>query len=214
MRSTGDVSAADRVRDAAISLFGERGVGAVTIREIAAKAKVSPALVIHHFGSKDQLKDTVDAYVAGFFGSLLDELGRVEDGRANASLAELFATSLEQRPDLLGYVQRLLLDDGSAGDALFDRLFESTHSAMQRLTDAGVVRAAEDDQTRAAFLLVNDLAAVLLRRHIERVIAVDPFSGIGMRQWTSVVMDVYTNGIFKSAQLMPSPHDGDEAEET
>jgi len=45
----------DSILDAARHLFGERGFDATTIRDIAALADVDPAMVHHHFGSKDKL---------------------------------------------------------------------------------------------------------------------------------------------------------------
>lgn len=45
----------DRVLRTARRLFGERGYAAVTIREIAARAGVSPSLVMKIAGSKEQL---------------------------------------------------------------------------------------------------------------------------------------------------------------
>jgi hypothetical protein len=43
------------IRDAAIGYFAEHGFTSTTVRAIAAKAEVSPALVIHHFGPKENL---------------------------------------------------------------------------------------------------------------------------------------------------------------
>jgi AcrR family transcriptional regulator len=54
MRSA-DLTAAARIRDAAIEQFGQHGFG-VGLRTIAEAAGVSAALVIHHFGSKDGLR--------------------------------------------------------------------------------------------------------------------------------------------------------------
>ena len=51
------------IRDEALRLFAGRGPDAVTVRQIAAAAGVSPGLVIHHFGSKDGLREAVDQYV-------------------------------------------------------------------------------------------------------------------------------------------------------
>ena len=62
MRSA-DLTAAARIRDAAIEQFGRHGFG-VSIRAIAEAAGVSAGLVIHHFGSKDGLRQACDAYVA------------------------------------------------------------------------------------------------------------------------------------------------------
>jgi AcrR family transcriptional regulator len=53
------LSKSDRTRksivQAARKLFGEKGFDRATVREIAAVAKIDPALVIRYFGSKDQL---------------------------------------------------------------------------------------------------------------------------------------------------------------
>lgn len=46
-------------------LFAERGAAGVTIRQIAAEARVSRSLVIHHYGSKDGLKAAVDRRAIG-----------------------------------------------------------------------------------------------------------------------------------------------------
>lgn len=54
-REPGQHSARDAILDAARTLFAERGYRAVTVRDIAAAASCSPALVIKHFGSKEGL---------------------------------------------------------------------------------------------------------------------------------------------------------------
>lgn len=43
------------IRDAAVRLFAERGYAGTSVRDIAGDAGVDPALVIRHFGSKEQL---------------------------------------------------------------------------------------------------------------------------------------------------------------
>jgi AcrR family transcriptional regulator len=47
------------IEDAARQLFSEHGFERTTVREIAAKAQIDPALVIRYFGSKDDLFSTV-----------------------------------------------------------------------------------------------------------------------------------------------------------
>jgi AcrR family transcriptional regulator len=66
MRSTDaveeDRTARARIRDAAVHTFGTAGFDA-PVRAVAAAAGVSPALVIHHFGSKDGLRAACDEHV-------------------------------------------------------------------------------------------------------------------------------------------------------
>ena len=54
-RRPGPSTTANEILDAARSLFAEQGFQSATIRAIATKAGVNPALVHHHFGSKDDL---------------------------------------------------------------------------------------------------------------------------------------------------------------
>ena len=70
----GDLSGKATIRNAALRLFAEFGPDSVTVRQIAAAAHVSPALILHHFGSKDGLRAAIDAHVAGIFETMLDVL--------------------------------------------------------------------------------------------------------------------------------------------
>ena len=63
-----------RIRDAALRLFSERGPDAVTMRDIAAAAGVSPALLVRHYGSKDGLIEAVDDYVVTSIESMLTQV--------------------------------------------------------------------------------------------------------------------------------------------
>ena len=69
-----DLKAAAVIREVAMRLFADRGAAAVTVREIAAAAGVSPGLVMHHYGSKDGLRDAVDRRAATDRGALVGEL--------------------------------------------------------------------------------------------------------------------------------------------
>ena len=142
-----DLKAAAVIRNAAMRLFAERGAAAVTVREIAAAAGVSAGLVMHHYGSKDGLKEAVDRRAVAFFEEMIGELARIGEEGGSASLAELFAARLERQPAMVGYVRRLLVDGGQAADVLFAGLFEATVAGMRSLAAAGVVRPARTSRS-------------------------------------------------------------------
>lgn len=191
-----DLTSAAAIRIAAMELFAERGYADVTIRQIAAAAGVSPALVIHHYGSKENLREVLEERVADFVEAMLADLERAPDAGGSASVAELFAGRLEREPAMAGYIRRLLSDGGPAGISLFGRLYQATQAGMRSMEAAGAVRPARDDAVRNAFLLSNDLALVLLRPHITQVTGIDPLSRAGLVRWSAEVFDVYTNGVF------------------
>ena len=70
-----DLTAAARIRETAMGLFAERGVAAVSVRDVAEAAGVSPSLVIHHYKSKEGLKAAVDERATAAVIDAVAELG-------------------------------------------------------------------------------------------------------------------------------------------
>jgi AcrR family transcriptional regulator len=201
-----DLTAKANIRNAALRLFAERGHDAVTVREIAAAAGVSPALVVHHFGSKDGLRAAVDGYAARAFDSLFamneQDLAAVLTGGNWVSVAEMFASAFPHGSPLPAYLRRLLLVNDPAGAALFGRWYALTRRLLDSITEMGAARPGEDPAVRAAFLLVNDLALVLMRNQIAAAIGVDPLTPEGITRWAKEVTAAYTEGVF-----MPAPRE-------
>jgi len=86
-----------------MGLFAARGVSAVSIRDVAEAAGVSPSLVIHHYGSKDGLRVAVEARAA-LFADLLKSLRRSPGSAAQLSAA--FVERMNAEPVLLAYLRR------------------------------------------------------------------------------------------------------------
>lgn len=195
------------IRDEALRLFAERGPDAVTVRQVAAAAGVSPALVIHHFGSKDGLRQAVDEHVLAVFGAMLGELTR--DGAealgagAAGSLAEAAALHLPTGSPVPAYLRRLLTDGGQAGEQLFAGLYQASRQTLAALAAAGMASPGEDPAVRAAILLANDLAVLLLQDRLAGVLGFDPLTAEGMARWGSELMTIYTAGLTAG----PSAHD-------
>lgn len=200
----GDLTARATIRNAALRLFGDRGADAVTVREIATQAGVSPALVLHHFGSKDGLRAEVDAFAAQAFDAIFeaiptDELVELLTGGATrGSLAEAFARGFPPGSPLPAYLRRLLLTNDPAGAALFGRWYVATRRLLDGMVEMGVARPSEDPDIRAAFFLVNDLALILLRNQIALAIGADPLTPEGMDRWAREASIVYAEGAFSA----------------
>jgi AcrR family transcriptional regulator len=200
----GDLTARATIRNAALRLFAERGPDAVTVREIATQAGVSPALVLHHFGSKDGLRAEVDAFAAHAFDAILEAMPTEElaelltGGSPKGSLAEAFARGFPPGSPLPAYLRRLLLTNDPAGAALFGRWYAATRRLLDILVEMGVARPSEDPDVRAAFFLVNDLALIVLRNQIAVAIGADPLTPAGMDRWAREAGIVYAEGAFRA----------------
>jgi len=185
------------IRDEALRLFAELGPDAVTVRQIAAAAGVSPGLVIHHFGSKDGLREAVDAHVLAMFDAMLAELTTSElyEPGAAGSLAEAVVKHLPPGSPVPAYLRRLLLAGGDSGRELFRRLYQGSRAALDALARAGLAARGADPEVRAAILMSNDLAVLLLREHLADVVGTDPLSAGGMARWGREMLAIYAAGL-------------------
>lgn len=201
MRSV-DLKAAARIRGAALERFATYGVAGSSLRAIAADADVSPALILHHFGSKDGLRAAVDDFVVEFVAIVLD--GFVEHGAGDDSVA-LFTRFAEQ-PAMIEYVSRSIVEGGSPGESLFDRLLELTLTGLDDMQASGLMRSDIDDRPMLAiYLLAADLGVMLLREQVKRHLGVDPMSPEGLRRWARTGMDVLGSGLFTTPPAEEAP---------
>jgi TetR/AcrR family transcriptional regulator, regulator of cefoperazone and chloramphenicol sensitivity len=201
MRSVNDDRTARAIiRDEAMRLFAENGPDAVSVRQIAAAAGVSAALIVHHFGSKEGLREVVDQHVVETFDAMLEAMAgpgapELYDPAATGSLVELVLRNLPADSALPAYLRRLLVSDAEAGKAVFGKLFEISQGMLATLSEAGLATPGADPQVRAAFLMANDLAVFLLRDRLAEVLGVDPLSQEGMQRWAGEALAVYAEGL-------------------
>ncbi|WP_431506335.1 TetR/AcrR family transcriptional regulator [Mycobacterium sp.] len=195
-----DRTARARIRDEALRLFAERGADAVTMRDIAAAAGVSPALLVRHYGSKDGLVTAVDNHVVGSLEALLIEMSaRTATSGLNTaavpSMLDGLATHLPPGSSIPAYLTRLLIAGGPAGATLFKRLHRVSLDTLGAMAAAGTASAGGDPAVRAAFLLVNDLAVLTLRPRLTELLGFDPLSADGIQRWATEVFAIYRDGL-------------------
>ena len=201
MRSAADDrTARAAIRDEALRLFAAQGPDAVTVRQVAAAAGVSPGLVMHHFGSKAGLRAAVDEHVLAMFTVMLGEFtgdnGRNVLGEGAAGpLAGAVAGHLPAGSPIPAYLRRMLLDGGRAGQQLFAGLCQVSRAALDALAAAGTAAPGQDPAVRAAVLLANDLAVLLLRDQLAGVLGFDPLTAAGMARWGAELLTIYAGGL-------------------
>jgi len=156
MRSA-DLTAAARIRDAAIEQFGQHGFG-VGLRAIADAAGVSAALVIHHFGSKEALRKACDDFVVEEIRSSKSETIQSTDPATwFAALAEI-----ESFAPLVSYLVRSMQSGGELAKMLWQSMIDNAYEYMEEGVRAGTVRPSRDPYARARFLSLAGGGALLL----------------------------------------------------
>lgn len=156
-RGAADLTTRARIRDVAVEVFAREGFD-TSVRALAVAAGVSPALVIHHFGSKDALRHACDEQVLGSIRAVKGEL-----------------TTMPERPSLLdhlshedelsvqfGYVLRALTEGGTMGREVLEQLIEDTARHLRDGIAVGLIRPSVDEPARARYLTLSALGGMVL----------------------------------------------------
>ena len=194
-----DRTAQARIRDAAIGQFAEHGVAGASIRAIAKAAAVSPALVIHHFGSKDGLRMACDAHVADLIGT--QKRKAMAQGAGLDPLAALRAQ--QQDVPLLRYLARTLIDGTPQVAELLDRLVDDAEGYMRDGVASGVLKPTRYPRQRAALLTLWSVGAVVLHEHAERLLGIDLlgrwYESPEAMNYVAPAMEMFTHGLMTEA---------------
>jgi AcrR family transcriptional regulator len=157
MRSADDLTAAARIRDAAIERFGQEGFG-VGLRSIAEAAGVSAALVIHHFGSKDGLRKACDDYVAEEIRSSKSEAMNSSDPATwLGQLAEI-----EEYAPLTAYLVRSMQTGGELARTFWRTMLDNAASYLDEGVASGILKPSRDPAARAKYLAITGGGGFLL----------------------------------------------------
>lgn len=164
-----DRTTAARIRDAAIACIADLGLDGASVRTIATAADVSPALVIHHFGSKDGLRQACDHHVAALVRDAKEKAAA--EGAGLDPLAQLQA--YDEGLPLLRYLSRTLVDGSPHVAQLVDEMVADAVAYTEQGVASGLMRPADDPRGRAAVLTIWSLGAVVLHEHVHRVLGAD-----------------------------------------
>jgi TetR/AcrR family transcriptional regulator, regulator of cefoperazone and chloramphenicol sensitivity len=178
-----DLTARARIRNAALRLFAERGIGPATIRDIAIAAGVSPALVRHHFGSKGALREACDAYAMDQMNRIREQIfveGRLRDHG--------FMASVHPTASLLqGYLVRSLMDGSPAAESMFDEMVQTGERWLAERTVE-----CTDRRGCAAVLVAMQMGVFLLPGPLSQVLGVEVATTEGQVRINRAFVDLFS----------------------
>lgn len=189
MSSADDLQAHARIRDAALRLFGVHGIKATTVRQIAEAAGVSPALVIHHFRSKEGLRNACDEWM----------MARLTEKKTDAvaggdTTAALLQSQSEFQP-FHAYIAASISEGGEGAARLFDAMCQLTLDMF----DAGpeLFRTPADLEATVALVVAFSLGATVLEEQVARRLGgthlLDPEV---LPRYSLASMELFTHGLF------------------
>ncbi|WP_326607904.1 TetR/AcrR family transcriptional regulator [Streptomyces sp. NBC_01800] len=190
-RRPGQSSTRTQILEAALELFATKGYSGTTMRGIAQRAQVDPALIHHFFNNKDGLfQDAVSSRIdmSTLFDSLMDE--EAEAGLKNRGewIARTFLSFWEDestRPALVAVYRTSLL-----GEAVAKAFRDQIEAAFAWCL--GRTAPEETERTPAFTSLVSaQLAGLVMLRY---VLAVEPLASLDfedLMEWLVPAIEVH-----------------------
>lgn len=218
MRSADDLHARARIRNAAVARFGQDGFR-IGLRAIAADAGVSPALIVHHFGSKDGLREACDEYVMRVvMEAKLDTVGTAGPEHMLAQLA-----AVDEYAPAATYAVASLAAGGTLARRLIEQMTQMTVDFLRAGEAAGTIKPSRDSLGRARYLVHSSLGALLLayrlRAEDEKPVDLQGVFADLSQEISGPALELYTDGLFTDARFLdaylavapntPSEHEGE-----
>lgn len=162
-RRAGDSGTRDAILDAARDLFAEQGYDRASMRAIAGKAGVDPALIRHFFTDKETLFATTMADRTTIPQRMAAALAG-DEATLGARMTDAYLQLWEEpdtRPVLLGLVRSAMTSEHAT-----EILVEVLGSRLRANADAPVL---DSSRTRGVALAGAHLFGVAIARHVLRI---------------------------------------------
>ncbi len=182
----------------AMSLFGERGIEATSLREVARGAGVSPALIVHHFGGKEGLVAAVDEAALRDFGAAYSSGDPAPAGELLRRRAEQTATVMRERPDVCAYLGRALVEVTPGAARLFRLMISAGRAEVEALVEEGALREDADRfwATLQHFFLI--WAPLSFRPLLEgEVLGGSLLHGENLDRWVDANVELLQRGLYR-----------------
>jgi TetR/AcrR family transcriptional regulator len=153
--------------------FGTRGYDATSVREIARDSGVDPALLAHHFGSKDALWEAVVEQIAEHARPMIAATAALResalDAKARVDRAiEIYIDKVFEEPDVGMFFSTATTEEGSRLDLLVEQLMRPYYDAMVPLLEdaakQGVLKVKDADML--FFVLLNGVSKTVGYSHL------------------------------------------------
>jgi AcrR family transcriptional regulator len=186
----------DRIRDAALTIFAQRGIEATSLRTIAKAAGVSVGLVQHHFRTKANLVQAVDAYVLRSLAEVL--AGPLPSAPQDpvSEVAQRVKTLMADHVELTDYLCRALVENTPTGVRIFDTLTEICTGHWSELAEQGLTQPGLDPLWIVLSPMTLVLGTFLLREHLSRQLPEALTTPAQLQRWEAA-----TRAIIESGQL-------------
>lgn len=169
MRSV--VDSKEHLLEVAVNVLAREGFAAASLRMIAIEAGVSPALLVHHFGSRQGLIEQAINKTLGEWLETKDDLtaiGLTEALRQWPQVAEDGQTKLQ-------FFRQLMIAGGKPAQHLFERMAAEAKVRLEQFAQLGFTEKLSDIESASVLMASYALAPLIMGDQIKKMLGGDFF---------------------------------------
>jgi AcrR family transcriptional regulator len=182
--------------EVATSAFARDGIAATSLRAIAKEAGVSPALVVHHFGSREKL---IEDCIIKALGLWVSEKQEFVDVSLSTALAK-WQGAIAEHGAKLQFFRQVLIAGGEPANILFSRMVKESEMMIQAQIDKGQMRKAENIPDLALLMTLHGLAPLIMQDQVNNHLGgnfLEPELGSRL---AGANLEIYRRGIYKNTE--------------
>jgi AcrR family transcriptional regulator len=182
--------------DVATNAFARDGFATTSLRSIAKEAGVSPALVVHHFGSREKL---VEECIVKSLGLWVSEKQQFVDVSLSTSLAQ-WQSSIDKHGSKLQFFRQVLLAGGEPANILFSRMVQESQMVIEAQIEKGQMRKVENRADLALLMTLHGLAPLMLQEQVNNHLGGSFMEPVLGARLAAANLEIYRKGIYKSSE--------------
>lgn len=165
-----DLTARERIRQAALELYAEHGEARVSMRRVAAEVGVTIGLIQHHFGTKEGLRRAVDAIVVE---QVVTALATVDHEGTPAEVVAARDAAvrrmLARNQVIVRYLNRALVEPDGRGGPLLEAIVDLTARVVEGLRTEGLASTRSSDKVQVVRTLMGQVGELFLEPVVDAI---------------------------------------------
>lgn len=179
----------------ATDAFARDGFATTSLRSIAKQAGVSPALVVHHFGSREKL---IEECIIKSLGLWVSEKQQFVDVSLSTSLSQ-WQASIDKHGSKLQFFRQVLVFGGEPANILFSRMVQEAQMMIEAQVEKGQMRKVENPGDLALLMTLHGLAPLLMQEQVNNHLGGSFLAPELGARLAGANLEIYRKGIYKNS---------------
>lgn len=191
-------SGQEKLLHSAVQLFSQSGYDGTSVRDLAAHAGVSTALIRKHYGSKQGLHEAADAYVLERVRIYTDKIFARSEVPPMLGMPEQAAEFARSESDVLGYLRYALTDPAGRGEVIAEQYEAIFINQIAQLKARGLLADDIDEHWAPYILMFLQMGPLILEPYFRKRHGVSMYQTAEITSRNAAYKDLLSRTLFRA----------------